>query len=182
VTFSGDKLLGGPQAGILVGRKDLVQLIKKNPLKRALRVGKITLAALEAVLRLYRDPDRLAERLTTLRLLTREAGDIAAQADRLLPALSRALAGKATVTAQAMKSQIGSGALPVDALPSAGFAIRPVAASQKGRALARIEGAFRALPIPVIGFVRDDAFQLDLRCLEDEQAFAAQLQSVDLGP
>jgi L-seryl-tRNA(Ser) seleniumtransferase len=178
VAFSGDKLLGGPQAGILVGRKDLVQSIKKNPLKRALRVGKITLAALEAVLRLYHDPDRLAARLTTLRLLTREAGDIAAQADRLLPEISRALAGRATVAVEPMKSQIGSGALPVDVLPSAGFAIRPLAGVGRGRALAKIEAAFRALPIPVIGFTRDDAFRLDLRCLQDEQAFVAQISSL----
>jgi L-seryl-tRNA(Ser) seleniumtransferase len=175
VTFSGDKLLGGPQAGILVGRSDLIQRIKKNPLKRALRVGKITLAALEAVLRLYRDPDRLPKRLTTLRLLTRPESDIAAQAERLLPHLANALEGRAIATVQSMKSQIGSGALPVDSLPSAGFAIRPLESKGRGNAVARIEAAFRTLPIPVIGFTRAGAFQMDLRCLQDEAAFLAQL-------
>ncbi|MBX9903048.1 MAG: L-seryl-tRNA(Sec) selenium transferase [Burkholderiales bacterium] len=172
VTFSGDKLLGGPQAGLLVGRRDLMARIAKNPMKRALRLDKLTLTALDAVLRLYLHPERLHEELPALRLLTRKADDIAAQAARVLPQVTAALGEAWRVEITACKSQIGSGALPVDALPSSGLAMSP--SGKKGN-VGKLATAFRALPVPVIGHIKDGAFVLDLRCLDHEDEFVAQL-------
>lgn len=173
VTFSGDKLLGGPQAGIIAGKAALVKLIKRNPMKRALRVDKVTLAALGAVLRLYADPTRAVREIPTLRLLTRPASEIDAVASRLQPAAAAALGDLARVEVVDCASQIGSGALPVDLLPSR--ALRLVPGAGRGQAPARLARAFRALPIPVVGRIADGALLFDLRCLDDEAAFVQQL-------
>ena len=176
VTFSGDKLLGGPQAGIIVGRADLVARIKKNPMKRAMRCDKLTIAALEAVLALHADPDRLAIRLPTLRLLTRDPAEIAAQAARLAPAVAARLDGTAAVEAVRVASQIGSGSLPVDLLPSHGLRLVPPGPARRaGSAAGRLAAWLRTLSPPVIGRVEDGAVILDLRCLEDEGEFLAAL-------
>ncbi|MEO3385309.1 L-seryl-tRNA(Sec) selenium transferase [Mesorhizobium sp. CAU 1741] len=179
VTFSGDKLLGGPQAGFIVGRKDLIAAINRNPMKRALRVDKLRLAALEATLKLYRDPDRLAERLPTLRLLARSRDDIATLAKAILPRAAAAVGATYDVVATDCASQIGSGALPLDTLPSAGISFRPVDGS--GGALEWLATALRGLPIPVIGRITEGALVLDLRCLEEADRFADNLDGLAHG-
>jgi L-seryl-tRNA(Ser) seleniumtransferase len=175
VTFSGDKLLGGPQAGIVAGTSELVARVAKNPMKRALRMDKIRLAALEAVLKLYRDPDRLPQSLPTLRYFVRSKVEIAAVATRLRERVATALSEDFTASVADCASQIGSGALPLETLPSAGIAITPVGRKGAGTRLGELAIAFRNLPIPVIGHVKDGALVLDLRCLDDEAAFLAQL-------
>ncbi len=178
VTFSGDKLLGGPQAGFIVGRRDLVRACAKNPIKRAVRLDKIRLAALEATLKLYRDPDRLPERLPTLGFLTRPVDDIRAQAERVAAPAARALDEGFEVACCTCTSQIGSGALPLETIPSAGLAITPRAKKQSGRQLDLLGAAFRRLPIPVIGHIEKGALILDFRCLDDETAFVEQLEKL----
>ena len=172
VTFSGDNLLGGPQAGFIVGRRDLIAAINRNPMKRAVRLDKIRIAALEATLRLYRDPDRLAERLPTLRLLARPLAEIAAQTARLAPLVDAALAPQGYAAAPcSCDSQIGSGALPVDTIPSAGLRLTGAGGDAPDRLSARL----RALPVPVIGRIHDGALILDLRCLERDAALLEAL-------
>jgi L-seryl-tRNA(Ser) seleniumtransferase len=172
VTFSGDKLLGGPQSGFIVGRRDLIQAINRNPMKRALRVDKIRLAAIGATLKLYRDPMRLAERLPTLRMLTRSKHEIEAQARRMLPYMADALGGDFAVELCECQSQIGSGALPLETIASAGLAI---ASKRKGRELERLSAILRELPRPVIGRIEKERLVLDLRCASDEEALLSNL-------
>jgi len=175
VTFSGDKLLGGPQAGMVVGRADLVAAIRRNPMKRAMRCDKLTLAALGAVLSLYANPERLTEHLPALRWLTRPADEIHAAAQRLAPALAGWIGSAARVDVVEVQSQIGSGSLPVDLLPSFALRVTPVTGKRgSGRALDALGAALRGLQVPVIGRITNGTLLLDLRCLasaEDEGAF-----------
>jgi L-seryl-tRNA(Ser) seleniumtransferase len=175
VTFSGDKLLGGPQAGLIVGRKDLIQKLRRNPLKRALRLDKMTLAALDAVLRLYEDPERLAEHLPTLRHLARTVADMTEQANRIAPAFQAAIGSQWIVSKEACQSEVGSGSLPGAELTSLALVSRPIGKRGAGAGLERLSARLRVLPMPVIGRVHDGGFWLDLRCLEDEAGFLDQL-------
>ena len=175
VTFSGDKLLGGPQAGIIAGARELVARCAKNPIKRAIRLDKVRLAALEATLKLYRDPDRLPQTLPTLRFFVRPQADITAAADRLAGPMAAAVGSGFEVKVADCASQIGSGALPLETLPSAALAIRPVSRRGAGSQLEALAASFRGLPAPVIGRICNGALIFDLRCLDDEEAFRAQL-------
>ncbi|HEY6432335.1 MAG TPA: L-seryl-tRNA(Sec) selenium transferase [Acetobacteraceae bacterium] len=173
VTFSGDKLLGGPQAGLIVGRRELIAKLNANPMKRALRLDKARLAALEHVLRLYLDPDRLPERLPALRLLTRPPAEIQATAERLAAAVQSRWPDR-PVTVQPCRSQVGSGAQPIDLLPS--FAV-----TIGGAAPARLAAALRIGKRPVLGRIAANLLWLDCRCLEAdaEHELIAMLTGAD---
>ncbi len=169
VSFSGDKLLGGPQAGIIVGKKALIAQLQSHPLKRALRADKMTLAALEATLRLYLHPEALADNLPTLRLLNRKAEAIHQQGVRLREQLNGRYADEFVVQVMPCSSQIGSGSLPVERLPSAALTFTPF--DGRGGRLEALAARWRSLPVPIIGRIYDGRLWLDLRCLEDEPRF-----------
>lgn len=176
VTFSGDKLLGGPQAGFIVGRRELIARINKNPMKRALRVDKIRLAALEATLKLYRNPQRLAEQLPTLRHLARKGDDINSQAERLLPPIVAAVGARFDVSIADCFSQIGSGALPMATMASRALSFTP--RDGTGSTLLALAEQLRRLDKPVIGHIERGSLLLDLRCLDDEPGFLAQFAAL----
>ncbi len=170
VTFSGDKLLGGPQAGIIVGRRALVERIKRNPLKRALRCDKLTLAALSATLRLYLRSSELNAQLPTLRILSRSLSEIREMASRAREILAEELGGEYTLEIVDSAGQVGSGAIPAEELES--VAIRVMHPAKSPNAIASM---FRRARI--IGRIVDDSFQLDLRSVEDPADFAVKLES-----
>ena len=182
VTFSGDKLLGGPQAGIIVGTKREIELIRRYPMKRALRLSKLPMVALEATLKLYLRPEGLAYQLPTLRWLTRPQEQIKATASNLLNIFAKSLMPQYKVEAVPMMSQIGSGSLPVDTLASYGLAITPNIVGTKGvgSALLKLSTALRALPIPIIGRVERNKIMLDCRCIDDYQLISTQIAFLEL--
>jgi L-seryl-tRNA(Ser) seleniumtransferase len=162
VTFSGDKILGGPQAGLMVGKRDLIGRVNKNHLQRALRCGKLTLAALEATLRLYRQSPDIIHAIPTLRAFTRSLNDIRATAEAGAARLSEALGDKFRIHIEASTSQIGSGALPTEELPTFAIVIRHESLSANA-----IGAKFRRAAPPIIGRIKDERFLLDARTIFD---------------
>ncbi len=172
VMFSGDKLLGGPQAGIIVGSKEAITKIKKHPLKRALRVSKLVLSALEATLRIYDSGQKLDERIPALWMLTRAQGDIRSACERIAPVLASIAGPQYSADIVDCASQIGSGALPEETLPSAAVRLQLIASERRsGKLLEATLAKFRALKVPVIGRIKENALLFDARCLlpEDEK-------------
>ena len=163
VTFSGDKLLGGPQGGIIVGKSDLVRRIRNNPLMRALRVGKLTIAALEATLRLYLNEDRLLQELPMLNCYTRTLEELRSVAERLATNLRGIFGDTVRVTIEGSQAQIGSGSLPTERLPSLAVVLESPRMSAECLA-----AQFRAQPTPVIGRAQDGKFWLDERAIEEK--------------
>ena len=163
ITFSGDKLLGGPQAGIIVGRKDLIDNIRKNPITRALRIDKLTLAALESTLRLYRDPEKAIRQIPTLRMLTMPFEEIEKKAEMLYDLLKTLNDSRISVKLLTLSSRVGGGALPIQELPS-----RCLSVTIQGMSANRIEWGMRNHKPPIIGRIEEDAFIMDMRTVQDD--------------
>ncbi|MBN1254365.1 MAG: L-seryl-tRNA(Sec) selenium transferase [Deltaproteobacteria bacterium] len=159
VTFSGDKLLGGPQAGIILGKKDLIDMIKANPLNRALRIDKLTLAALESTLIAYLSEAEAIKEIPTLRMLTIPLDELQKRAKRLQQLLAKETDG-AAIEAIKTTSQVGGGALPLHDLPTWAVAVKPTTAS-----LEALEAALRNQAPPIIARITDDRICLDLRTI-----------------
>jgi L-seryl-tRNA(Ser) seleniumtransferase len=162
VTFSGDKVLGGPQAGLIVGGRTHIDQVAKNPLHRALRCGKLTIAALEATLRLYQQAPNIAEAIPALRAFTRPVEEIAAFGRGILPRLQQTLGAEFRVDLIEAASQIGSGALPTEEIPTRAIAIEHASLGADG-----IAARFRAARPPIVGRIKDGCFLLDLRAIFD---------------
>ena len=163
VTFSGDKLLGGPQAGIIVGKKHRLEQIKKNPLARALRIDKLTLAALEATFCLYRDEAEAVRRIPTLRMLTMDINEIEQKALKLKKNLKKLDTSRLRIDLTELFSKAGGGALPLLELPSKCLRIKI-----EGLSVNTLEKNMRKNSPPIIGRIEDDAFIIDPRTLQDD--------------
>jgi L-seryl-tRNA(Ser) seleniumtransferase len=163
VTFSGDKLLGGPQAGIIVGKTPIIEAIKKNPLARALRIDKLTLAALEATVSLYRDEAKAVRRIPTLRMLTMGINEIEQKASKLMENLKKIDPSRLQINLIELSSKAGGGALPLLSLPSKCLRIKV-----DGLSANNLEINMRKNSPPIIGRIQDDAFIIDVRTLQDD--------------
>ncbi|HXH10443.1 MAG TPA: L-seryl-tRNA(Sec) selenium transferase [Alphaproteobacteria bacterium] len=164
VTFSGDKLLGGPQAGLIVGKKRYVEILKRHPLNRAVRIDKMTLAALEATLRHYLDPDAAVREIPTLRMLTAPLAQVNRRAQRLLRQLKGMLPAGWSVSVQTDAAEVGAGALPLAKIPTRVLAVRSANASA-----AELERRFRQQRPAVLGRIQQNTLLLDMRTVQDQE-------------
>ncbi len=164
VTFSGDKLLGGPQAGIILGSRELVDRIKKNPLNRALRIDKFTLSGLESILRLYRDPEQVTETIPTLAMIATPVAEVSRRAGRLLRRLRRSAGDACDVALADTMARVGGGAMPEQNLAS-----RAVALASTGISVSRLEELLRRQEVPVIGRIEENRLLLDMRTVADDE-------------
>ena len=164
VTFSGDKLLGGPQAGILVGKKRYIEVLNRSPLNRALRIDKMTLAALEATLRHYLDPDAAVREIPTLQMITAPMQAVNRRARRLLRQLKGVGGDDWSVSVQADVSEVGAGALPLTKIATQVISVRSTQMSAT-----EIEQSFRRQDPPVLGRIQQDTFLLDMRMVQDHE-------------
>jgi L-seryl-tRNA(Ser) seleniumtransferase len=164
VTISGDKLLGGPQAGIILGKKNFLELFKSNPLTRALRIDKLTLAALESTLLLYLDEKKAMEEIPTLQMLSLDTRKLKSRGKRLLKRLSERMNKKVAFNLKEDVSQVGGGALPLQELPTVVIAIKPVEVSVNS-----LEENLRKGDPPIISRISKDELILDMRTVFDEE-------------
>ncbi|WP_339136828.1 MAG: L-seryl-tRNA(Sec) selenium transferase [Candidatus Electrothrix sp. GW3-4] len=164
VTFSGDKLLGGPQAGIILGSRDIIERIKRNPLNRALRIDKFTLSALESILRLYRDPQTVFERVPTLNMISAPIEVVQHKAEQLAEVLEKSISTYSIIQISEVMSRVGGGAMPEQNLPSRAVILRPLHMK-----INHLEAKLRSLDIPIIGRVENDHLLLDMRTVRSDE-------------
>ncbi|XOF34181.1 MAG: L-seryl-tRNA(Sec) selenium transferase [Candidatus Electrothrix sp. YB6] len=164
VTFSGDKLLGGPQAGIILGSKKLIERIRKNPMNRAMRIDKFTLSSLESILRFYRSPHTVFERIPTLNMISTPLEILRSRAELLAEVLEKSISTFCTIEIAEVMSRVGGGAMPEQNLPSRGVVLRPLEMK-----VTRLEQALRKVEVPVIGRVEHDRLIIDMRTVRGDE-------------
>lgn len=164
VTFSGDKMLGGPQAGIIIGRREYLDKMRKNPLTRAIRIDKLTLAALEGTLRIYTDKELALAEVPVLRMLTYNGEELGKRARRLGMRLKKSIGAMAAIGIEDEFSEVGGGSMPLHKMPTKVVAVKPKAVSP-----ARLEEKLRAYKVPVISRIVRDRLLLDVRTITDDE-------------
>ena len=164
VTFSGDKLLGGPQAGIILGKREVIDRIKSNPINRAMRIDKFTLAGLESILRFYRDPRTVFDNIPTLAMISAPVELVDRRAKRLARRLRKSIGAHCAVTVVDIMSRVGGGAMPEQNLPSRGLSLQPVALG-----VSQLESVLRSLQVPIISRIVEDRLLLDMRTVADDE-------------